>query len=122
VFRIDDPIFIPVKDLERARLWYREKLGCRDLPFLQTEPGTVTFWLENDCGILRIFLPDPKVPGTREPDPYVGMISTHNIKKAHRLLESRGVVVGPIRNDRQGTHYFEFHDADENLLEISEEP
>src|SRR5262245_42706917 len=122
VLRIVDPIYVPVKNLEHARRWYCEKLGCHAYPEEQGEPGTVTFWLGNECGSLIIGLPDDKVPATTEPDPAVPTIFTDNIKKAHDLLEARGVVVGPIQNDRQGTHYFEFRDADENLLEVSQEP
>jgi hypothetical protein len=92
------------------------------MPGARDEPGTVAFQLGSDAGILIIALPDDKVPGTIEPVPAVPTIFTDNIKQARGLLESRGVAVGPIRNDRQGTHYFEFRDADENLLEVSEEP
>jgi catechol 2,3-dioxygenase-like lactoylglutathione lyase family enzyme len=118
LFNIDDPMFVTVKDLERARRWYCEKLDCQAFPGYKNEPGEIILQLGN--GSLVIGLADPETAGSLEAGP-IDVISTHNIEKAHRLLESRGVVVGPIvRNDRTGAR-FEFRDADDNLLEILED-
>src|SRR5947207_14138467 len=38
------------------------------------------------------------------------------------FLVSRGVNVGDIQQDGQGTHFFEMRDLEGNVIEISEEP
>lgn len=50
------------------------------------------------------------------------MLYAGNINKAWEWLSSRGVNVGAVQEDRQGTHYFEMRDLEGNAIEISEEP
>jgi len=50
------------------------------------------------------------------------MLYASDVKKAREVLSSRGVNVGDIQEDRQGTHYFEMRDLEGNLIEVSEEP
>jgi hypothetical protein len=44
------------------------------------------------------------------------------IKKAREVLSSRGVNVGDVQEDRQGTQYFQMRDLEGNLIEVAEEP
>jgi hypothetical protein len=37
-------------------------------------------------------------------------------------MPTRGVNVGAIEKDRQGTQYFEIHDPEGNSIEVVEEP
>ena len=50
------------------------------------------------------------------------MLYASKIGKAREVLASRGVNVGEIQEDRQGTHYFEMRDLEGNVIEVSEEP
>ena len=50
------------------------------------------------------------------------MLYSGALEKAHGWLNSRGVSVGPILTDRQGTRYFAMQDLEGNPLEVSEEP
>lgn len=50
------------------------------------------------------------------------ILYTTRISKAKSVLVSRGIPVGDIQTDRQGTHYFEIRDSEGNLIEVSEEP
>ena len=50
------------------------------------------------------------------------MLYTSDIGKACDLLTSRGVSVGPIEEDRQGTRHFMMRDLDGNEVEVTEEP
>jgi hypothetical protein len=45
-----------------------------------------------------------------------------NIRKAREVLGFRGVNVGEIQEDRQGTHHFEMRDLEGNVIDVSEEP
>ena len=50
------------------------------------------------------------------------MLYTSKADKARGALSSRGVIVGEIKGDRQGTHFFEMRDLEDNGIEVSEEP
>ena len=50
------------------------------------------------------------------------MLYASNIAKAREALGSRGVNVGEIQENRQGTHSFEMQDLEGNVIEVSEEP
>jgi hypothetical protein len=50
------------------------------------------------------------------------MLCASNVGRAREKLISRGVTVGPIEEDRQGTHYFMIRDLDGNEIEIAKEP
>jgi hypothetical protein len=50
------------------------------------------------------------------------MFDTGNAQKAREWLLARGVNVGPVQTDGQGTHYCEIFDLDNNMIEICEEP
>ena len=55
-------------------------------------------------------------------DGTTAMLYAPNVKTAREVLSSRGINVGDIQQDRQGTHYFEIRDLEGNLIEVSEEP
>ncbi len=61
-------------------------------------------------------------PRGKTTDGTTPMLYASNVKKARELLGSRGVSVGDIQEDRQGTHYFQMRDLEGNLIEVSEEP
>ena len=50
------------------------------------------------------------------------MFFTGNAAKAREWLLARGINVGPDQTDGQGTHYVEFRDLEDNIIEICEEP
>jgi hypothetical protein len=45
-----------------------------------------------------------------------------NVQKTRDRLATRGVNVGPLQTDRQGMHYFEMRDMENNVIEFFEEP
>jgi hypothetical protein len=50
------------------------------------------------------------------------MLYNSRLEKARKYLTLQGVNIGEIQRDGQGTRFFEMHDLDGNLIEISEEP
>ena len=44
-----------------------------------------------------------------------------SIRKMKEVLSARGIAVGAIEQDRQGTRYFEIHDPEGNAIEVVEE-
>ena len=61
-------------------------------------------------------------PSGKPTDELTPMLYASNLKKAREFLSSRGVNVGEVQEDGQGTHFFEMRDMEGNVIEISEEP
>jgi hypothetical protein len=60
-------------------------------------------------------------PRGKPTDGTTPILYTSNIRKAREVLGFRGVNVGEIQEDRQGTHYFEMRDLEGSVIEVSEE-
>jgi len=112
-----DSFYIGVHDLAAATTWYTEKLGLQKVPLkMDDEEGCIVLgFSKNDQ--TRITL-GPRIPtGGMTP-----MLYASKADKARDALSSRGVIVGEIKEDRQGTHFFEMRDLEDNGIEVSEEP
>lgn len=108
--------YIGVRDLAAATSWYIEKLGLRTVNVEMDEPeGCVALGFAKDDYALCLG------PPGRPTDELTPMLYSSNLKKAREHLTSRGVNVGEILQDRQGTHYFELRDLEGNLIEICQE-
>ena len=109
---------IGVSDIAAAIAWYKEKLDLRVAgPVEDGEPGDTELVSRDEE--TRIVLSPEMGPGQDDPPP---ILDTANAAKAREWLLARGVNVGPLQTDRQGTRYIEMRDPDNNLIEISEEP
>jgi hypothetical protein len=115
---VADSFYVGVTDVAAASGWYIEKLGLKKI--------TVELDEGEGCTALAFpkELPAPIVLGPLRAatDGTTPMLYAANIKKAREWLSSRGVEVGTVQEDRQGTHYFEMRDMEGNVIEISEEP
>ena len=109
---------IPVRNLEAATAWYIEKLSLRKIDVEMDEP--------EGCQALGFSKEEWAVtlvpPGRESKEELIPRFYTSNVKKARQDLAGRGIPVGEIQEDGQGTHYFEFQDLDENRIEVCEEP
>jgi hypothetical protein len=116
---IADSFYIGVQNIESATSWYIEKLGLQRVPAEMDDPeGCVALgFSKKDQTCIAVLGPQGK--STDETTP---MLYASNIGKAREFLGSRGVNVGEIQEDRQGTHYFEMRDMEGNVIEVSEEP
>jgi catechol 2,3-dioxygenase-like lactoylglutathione lyase family enzyme len=109
--------YVPVRNLDAAVAWYVEKLGLRRVDIeMDDGDGCVALGFVKDESAF-VLGPTGK-PG----DELTPMLNSSNLKKAKDWLSSRGVYVGEIQQDRQGTHYFEIRDLEGNVIEVSEEP
>jgi hypothetical protein len=116
---IADSFYIGVLDVESATSWYIEKLGLQKVPAEMDGPeGCVALdFSKKDQTCIAVLGPQGKPADGTTP-----MLYASNIGKAREVLGSRGVYVGGIQQDRQGTHYFEMRDLEGNVIEVSEEP
>src|SRR5579863_4805912 len=109
--------YVGVRNLTAASSWYIEKLDLRKVEVeMDDGEGCIALGFSKDEAALVL---GPAGKPTDEPRP---MFNASNMKKAREFLISRGVSVGEIQQDRQGTHYFEMRDLEGNVLEIFEEP
>jgi catechol 2,3-dioxygenase-like lactoylglutathione lyase family enzyme len=109
--------YIAVRDLSAATAWYTEKLDMRKVD-IELDDGEGCIALGFDKQECALVLGPPGKPT----DELFPLLYASNLKKAREFLSSRGVQVGEIQQDRQGTHYFEMRDLEGNGIEVSEEP
>jgi hypothetical protein len=116
---IADSFYIGVSDIGPATSWYLEKLGLQKVPAEIDDPkGCVALgFSKKNQTCIAVLGPQGKPTDGTTP-----MLYASNIKKTREVLGSRGVNVGEIQQDRQGTHYFEVRDLEGNVIEVSEEP
>src|SRR5580704_11143973 len=116
---IADSFYIGVLDVESATSWHIEKLGLQEVPAEMGDPeGCVALdFSKKDQTCIAVLGPRGKPTDGTTP-----MLYASNIKKAREVLSSRGVNVGDVQKDRQGTQYFQMRDMEDNLIEVSEEP
>ena len=110
--------YIGVSDISAASAWYIEKLGMRKMDLDMDSPDSIALGFSEEE--YAITLGPPVSPD--QLDELTHILFTSNVRKAREMLTSRGVQVGEIQKDRQGTQYFEMRDLEGNLIEITEEP
>jgi catechol 2,3-dioxygenase-like lactoylglutathione lyase family enzyme len=110
-------VCVGVSNIEAAAIWYKEKLGLRESgqEVVDGEPGDMELISGNGKIVVDIV-------GLGGVSADTQMFYTGNAAKAREWLLSRGVNVGPLQTDGQGTRYIEFRDLEDNMIEICEEP
>ena len=116
LFRPAGTNYIAVLDLANAASWYVDKFGLRRY-VTKFDDGQKGFEL-SESGEVFFVLGPSDVPTNNE----TPMLYTSRIEKARNHLISRGVTVGEIQRDRQGTRFFEMRDLEGNVIEICDEP
>jgi predicted enzyme related to lactoylglutathione lyase len=108
--------YIPVLDLATATSWYEQKFGLRQRPakFDDGQRG-VELWLADE---LYFVLGPRNVPHDEE----TPMLYTTSFDQARTYLRKRGVDLGDIHTDREGSRFFEIRDLENNVIEIVQEP
>jgi predicted enzyme related to lactoylglutathione lyase len=112
-----DSFYVGVRDVAAATAWYMEKFGLKK---------TTAEWDEGEGGVALSFAKELPVvivgPIGLSEDRSTRMLYASDIEKAKKWLSSRGVSVGGIETDRQGTRYFAMQDLEGNSIEVSEQP
>ena len=108
---------MPVADLDGATVWYKEKFGVKRVNIeLDDGEDCVPLGFEED---ICLFVLGPRSKSSGE---LTARLFTPKLEKSRDYLRSRGVSVGEVQQDGQGTHFFEARDIEGNPIEISEEP
>jgi catechol 2,3-dioxygenase-like lactoylglutathione lyase family enzyme len=119
-FYFGDNISVGVRDLSRAVAWYQEKLGLRLTPLKSEDFDAFLSFSKNDeTGIALVSIPAGQAAANVEGHP---IVFTKRIEACRQEIASRGVTVGPIQQDSGGNSFFQFHDCDDNKIEVCIEP
>jgi hypothetical protein len=116
LLRIADSMYVGVVDVAAASAWYIDKLGFQQVVLDDEEGCMALAFSQNDMTAITLG------PRGRPADGTTPMLYASNVERAREKLISRGVNVGPIEEDLQGTHYFMIRDLDGNPVEITKEP
>jgi hypothetical protein len=115
---VADSFYVGVHDIAAASAWYIEKLGLKRADVeLDDGEGCVGLIFPKELPAAIVL-----GPSSATTDRTTRTLYTGAIEKARECLSSRGVNVGAIEKDRQGTQYFEMRDLEGNVIEVSEEP
>ena len=107
---------MPVTDLERATAWYTETFGVKRVNIeLDDGEDCVPLGFDED---ICLFVLGPQGKGSGE---LTARLFTSKLEKSRDYLLSRGVSLGEVQQDGQGTHFFEARDIEGNPIEISQE-
>lgn len=115
VFQGLDTVLLRVRDIDLAKVWYREKFGFSE-PYFDPTERLAVFELG---GTTSLTLWELKAGETQCPAEHVRsfpIFSVIDARETRDLLRDRGVVVGELV-DSGGVTSFTFRDPDGNLLE-----
>ena len=105
---------LPVSDLSRAVEWYRRVLELGE-PDLEPVEGVVEFLVG------PIWLQLGTDPTARSGAEVVTRFGVADAGRERQRLEGLGVVVGPLEHVPGAVDYFDFADADGNVLSMYSE-
>ncbi|HZI56964.1 MAG TPA: VOC family protein [Verrucomicrobiae bacterium] len=109
-------IVLIVPDVRGAVAWYTAKLDLRESKLKFDDGASGDVMLVSRDEQTQIVL------SAEEGEPDRPILDTRSAAKSREWLLARGVAVGPVLTDRQGTHYMEMTDPYNNVIEICEEP
>lgn len=109
-------IVLVVPDVRDAVAWYTEKLDLRESKHKFEDGASGDALLVSRDEQIQIVL------SAEEGEPDRPILDTRSAAKSREWLLERGVAVGPVLTDRQGTHYIEMTDPYNHVIEICEEP
>ena len=105
----DAVVTFEVRDLDRARDFYRDRLGFE--PLFHAPPG----WSELKApGGLRLAL--RQTDAVRPSGASLGLWARDSLERLAAELRSRGIACGAIEDDPAGVRLFRFEDPDGNRL------
>jgi catechol 2,3-dioxygenase-like lactoylglutathione lyase family enzyme len=110
-------VTVAVNNMDAAARWYAEKFDLKNEGLTQNEDSDLYVVASRDMATKFLL-----VSRERDGEPDRAILNTGNAASAREWLLARGVNAGPVETDRQGTHYFEMRDLEDNVVEICEEP
>ncbi|HAI21668.1 MAG TPA: hypothetical protein DCM14_07235 [Clostridiales bacterium UBA8153] len=116
IFKHLETVIIRVRDLDRAREWYREKLGLSQLYALEVPDRLAVLDAGRHLSLTLWELKPGEAPVTGGPLATYPTFSVEDIHAAHRLLTQRGVRTTAVERG-EGVLWFLLYDPDGNVIE-----
>jgi len=107
-------ILVPVRDLERVRVFYRDVL---ELPVVSDKPTAAEF---NIGGVTLAFYECPEAVAAGETEGMYIVLSVGDLAEQHALLQSRGVQFLGGVEERGDARVADFLDPEGNRLGLSQ--
>ncbi len=118
LFRKVDTVILRVSDLDKAREWYREKLGVREL-FGKKQDNLIVVSVGGDTSLtLWQMNPGQELAPSNKLGSFPILMSD-DVRKAYRTLTERGVKTEPVQSGGS-VQWFAFFDLDGNRIEVCE--
>jgi catechol 2,3-dioxygenase-like lactoylglutathione lyase family enzyme len=120
-FVIADNCAVDVRNLARARDWYKDKLTFRESKTRREDDSGrpfVDLYFSHEETFLT--LAELEVGASAKPEHVI--FYAKNLEKARDWLAQRGVAVQAITADSGGDAFFVFQDLDGNRIEVCVEP
>jgi catechol 2,3-dioxygenase-like lactoylglutathione lyase family enzyme len=113
-FWAQEEICVGVKDIERAKAWYIDKLGL----YMRANSNRAVYLTSSCRGevSLELFPLSAKVSGNHPCTHPV--LFARELDAMHSAFRASGVTVGTIQSDARGNRFFLFRDLDGNTLEM----
>ena len=117
IFPKIDTVILRVRDLQKSRRWYEDKLGLV-ASFIGEKEPIVVFKIGNTPTSLTIYevKKNEKPPIKGETKHSWPIFYSEDIKKSHETLRNKDVKVDAIEGDSE-SQWFSFYDPDGNRLE-----
>jgi predicted enzyme related to lactoylglutathione lyase len=116
-FSVSELTRIQVRNIDSVSRWYVEKLGLQKLATNSLKESGIATYRFKDDGKSLVLTSRGDFGTARTP-----ILFTKKLGKMISVLAARGIDIGAIKRDRQGTGYFEIRDPEGNVIEIVEEP
>jgi len=116
-FSIQGNACILVRDIDSVTPWYVDQLGLFKAGHIRLREYEMATYKFKEDG-KSITLTTRNAYGTGK----TLRLFTKRIGRMKGVLSERGIDVGPVHQDRQGTSYFEIQDPEGNVIEVVEEP
>jgi predicted enzyme related to lactoylglutathione lyase len=107
---------ILVREIDSVTTWYVKKLGLYKAGHVRLRDYDVATYKFKEDG-KSITLTTRLTYGTAK----LPRLFTKRIGRMQGVLSARGIDVGSIQQDRQGTRYFEIQDPEGNVIEVVQE-
>jgi hypothetical protein len=116
-FSMPENACIFVRAIDSVNPWYVEQLGLHKAGHIRLREYEMATYKFKEDG-KSITLTTRIGYGT---DKSLSLF-TKRIGRMKEVLSERGIDIGPMQQDRQGTRYFEIYDPEGNVIEVVEEP
>lgn len=115
-------ISLPVSSVESSGRWYAEMIGARVSRYNDLQLGFFFLPSVDDLYfVLTAVADDTQRLGLRAAGRMLPVVTFYapNISEVHRMLQARGVAVGPLDMGEDGPYAFGFEDPDGNCFAVT---